>query len=327
VSRPPAAAALVATVGAALTFALGAATASAAPVANGGFETGAVEGSGWHVESSGGDGQWTAISGEESPLSHRPVLGPSDGSFDALADATESASTILYQDVPLAAGETHQLSLDLNYRSDGPIVVPDPNTLEVMTTEVSEGVYEVQPNEQVRVDVMKPDAPVTSLAPADVLDTVFATEEGESEEQMYWTQLHADLSEFAGQTVRIRIAVVASVNPLNAGVDDVAIASAPVPVSEPQGEPATGPTTATVPVTTSSSTISATTTVGPKCVAPKLKGLGLKAAKRSIRGAGCSVGHVGRRKGVTAASGSVVRQTPMPGTSLPPGAKIAIKLG
>jgi beta-lactam-binding protein with PASTA domain len=82
-----------------------------------------------------------------------------------------------------------------------------------------------------------------------------------------------------------------------------------------------------VPAAEQSAPVSLATTIAAKCVAPKLKGLTLKAAKQSIRAAGCGVGHVGKRKGVTVASGTVVKQTPTPGTSRPPGAKIAIKLG
>lgn len=330
-SRPPAAPALLATLAAAFAFVFFVPAASAATVTNGDFEAGGLEG--WQLEQHFEDpglGGWSAFGGAMAPISNEPVEAPFGGSYSALADDSEPASMILYQDVSLAAGETHQLSLELSYSSNVPasnvpFVTPSPNSLELMTTE--DPGEPVQQNQQVRVDVTKASSPIASLAPGEILATLFETEEGDSED-MPWTRLEADLTPFAGQTVRIRIAVVASVYTLNAGVDDVAIASSPVPgPPNPEAGPSSGPAATAGPAAAQSSPISLATAIAPKCVAPKLKGLGLKAAKQSIRAAGCGVGHVGRRKGVPAASGTVVRQTPTPGTSRPPGAKIAIKLG
>jgi hypothetical protein len=63
------------------------------------------------------------------------------------------------------------------------------------------------------------------------------------------------------------------------------------------------------------------------CVVPKLKGKKLKAAKRAIRAGDCKVGHVGMREGVTAKTGTVIKQRPKPGTSKPAGSTVNIKLG
>jgi hypothetical protein len=66
--------------------------------------------------------------------------------------------------------------------------------------------------------------PIESLDPADLLRTVFATKLGDSL-SMPPTRLTAGLNAFAGQTVRIRIAVTVTEEVLNAGVDAVSIAS------------------------------------------------------------------------------------------------------
>jgi hypothetical protein len=63
------------------------------------------------------------------------------------------------------------------------------------------------------------------------------------------------------------------------------------------------------------------------CNVPKLAGKRLKAAKKAIRSAHCKVGHVGRKKGVTAETGKVIRQKPKPGTLRHAGARVVIRLG
>ncbi len=60
------------------------------------------------------------------------------------------------------------------------------------------------------------------------------------------------------------------------------------------------------------------------CVVPKLKGKGLKPAKKAIRRADCKVGAVKYRKGKP---GKVVRQNPQPGKVLAPGAKVKLTVG
>jgi hypothetical protein len=66
---------------------------------------------------------------------------------------------------------------------------------------------------------------------------------------------------------------------------------------------------------------------GRSCTVPKLRGMRLKAAKRSLRRAGCGTGRVTRRRGASARRAKVLRQKPRPGTVVPAGTKVAIKLG
>ena len=73
------------------------------------------------------------------------------------------------------------------------------------TLSVNDEVLGGQKNQQFRIDVMKPEAPLESLDPADVLRTVFATKPGDPL-SMTPTRVTANLSAFAGQTVRLRIA-------------------------------------------------------------------------------------------------------------------------
>ncbi len=59
------------------------------------------------------------------------------------------------------------------------------------------------------------------------------------------------------------------------------------------------------------------------CVVPRLKGKGLKPAKRALRRAGCKPGDVTRRKNK---SDGVIKQTPKPHSILAPGSEVNITL-
>ncbi|HEX6688116.1 MAG TPA: hypothetical protein VF085_05565 [Solirubrobacterales bacterium] len=202
--------------------------AGAASVVNGNFESGTL--SGWHVHHATGAGNWFAYAGTAAPIGSRrstpaaPVQPPPQGAFAAIADQANPDTLILYQDVGLGAGLEHQLSLVAYYDSYAPIAVPNPDTLSVDEEALRLPNGKIKKNQQFRIDVIKPEAPLESLDPADVLLTVFATRLGDPP-RMAPRRLSANLSAFAGQTVRIRIATVAREEVLNTGVDAVSIAS------------------------------------------------------------------------------------------------------
>lgn len=189
-------------------------TANAAAPVNGDFEAGSL--AGWtSVNENEGAGSWFAYSGTVAPLSSEfnpGLIPPPQGKFAAIADQEGPGTRILYQDVALEPALPHSLSMSVYYRAEAPIVVPSPDTLS----------HSGDPNEQYRIDVMKPGAPLQSLDPADILMTLFETQEGDPEE-MLPTTVSADLTPFAGQTVRLRLAEVDNLGVLNAGADAVTI--------------------------------------------------------------------------------------------------------
>jgi hypothetical protein len=198
--------------------------AAAATVVNGNFETGNL--SGWHPLQTTDAGNWFAYEGIEAPISSKrangePVQEPPQGRYAAITDEANPDTLILYQDIFLRPGYEHRLSLYAYYDSYKPIAIPTPDVLSV-----DEGSLGGQANQQYRIDVMRPDAPLDSIDPADVLSTVFRTLPGNSEE-MLPTRFVADLSSFAGQTVRLRIANAVTEEVFNAGVDAVVVDSAP----------------------------------------------------------------------------------------------------
>ncbi len=200
----------------------GAASASAAIVANGDFETGALEG--WMtVDQAGGAAPWFIYDREEAEGEPELFDPPPVGEHAAaVTNPTSFADTsYLYQDLALPAATTERPSLYLYYKTKQPIAVPTPERLVVTETKNP-------PNQQVRVDVLKPSAPIESVSPNDILATVFASKNGDPNE-IVPTLLTADLSAFAGQTVRLRIADAAQQGQMIVGVDGVSVASDPLP--------------------------------------------------------------------------------------------------
>jgi hypothetical protein len=195
-------------------------SAGAASVVNGSFETGSL--SGWQVYNSTGSGDWFVYEGEEIPTGTPFPFKPPVGNFAAITDEMSPDTAILSQDVYLPPGESHMLSAYVYYTSSEPIAVPSPNTFAL-------GPFD---NQQLRFDVMRPTAGIESLSPSDILATVFANKNGDSQ-GLAPTLMTADLTPFGGQTVRLRIANAVNDGPFNAAVDGVTIQSAPLPPTPP----------------------------------------------------------------------------------------------
>jgi len=200
---------------------LSAGSAGAAQVVNGGFETGDF--AGWEVRQSTGAGRWYAYRGTEPPIPHErgavSVQPPPQGAFAAIADQINPETLLLYQDLQLEPGTAYKLSLLAYYDSYSALAVPSPDTLSV-----DEEVLGPKTNQQFRIDLVKPSAPLDSVQPEDVLLNLFQTRSGGGR-RMGPTQLIGELAPFAGQTVRLRIAVAATEEVLNAGVDAVSLSS------------------------------------------------------------------------------------------------------
>jgi hypothetical protein len=207
--------------------------ASAAIVNNGDFETGDL--SGWQMVTSSPNSGWFAYSGTSAPVSLNPIPAPPQGNHAAISDETGAGLHVLYQDITLPTSvPALQLSLLVYYDSQAPIA--SPNSLD----------FSGGANQQYRVDVMKPDAPLDSVDSSDVLRTVFRTLTGDPE-TLSPTQKTADLTPFAGQTVRIRLAEVDNQLFYNAGADVIAVKSNEFTVGTATRNKKKG--TATIPVT------------------------------------------------------------------------------
>jgi len=232
-SRPKSPRALLLALAVAICALLAPSAVHAAAVVNGDFETGNL--SGWSVFNSTTRGNWFANAGSntpfEDPMDPPPFsfFAPPQGNWAAVSDETNPDLAILSQDVTLEPFWTHNLSLIYYYRSFKPIAIPSPYTLDVRDD--VEGLAEPplgpeQKNQQLRIDVIKPTAAIDTVNPADILTTLFASKVGDPQ-QVPPTTLTADLSPFAGQTVRLRIANAVNEEVFNTGIDAVALTSTP----------------------------------------------------------------------------------------------------
>jgi hypothetical protein len=75
-------------------------------------------------------------------------------------------------------------------------------------------------NQQFRIDLVRPAAPIDSVAEGDVLVNLFHTSPGDAACRQP-TEVRLGVSAWAGQTVRLRLAGVDSQGPLRVGVDDI----------------------------------------------------------------------------------------------------------
>ena len=207
-------------------------------ITNGGFESGFA---GWAREDRlGSEGTFFLQSGTASPVNLIPVPAPPGGLNAAMTDAQGPGSHVLYQDfvVPTGLIDSGRLRFDLfvgNRATD--FVTPNPATLEFSTPAL---------NQQVRVDILRAGTDPFSVAPSDVLLTLFQTGPGNPLVSGYNTtdvDLTALLNANAGNTLRLRFAEVDNVNIFQLGVDNVGV-NAVLVVPEPGSLALFGLTTA-----------------------------------------------------------------------------------
>ena len=179
---------------------------------NGGFENGNFKG--WtRANQSGGSGNWFVYSGTLSPLSGFNIAAPPDGRFAATTDQTGPGSHVLYRNIHLKRGMKHKLSFYLYYRNRAERFFT-PNTLD----------YTVDPNQQYRVDLLRPTANPFTVNPDAILKRLFRTEVGDPK-SLRPTLMTFDLTPFAGKTVRLRFAEVDNQGFFLASVDRVKVTS------------------------------------------------------------------------------------------------------
>jgi len=202
-------------------------TAGAATVENGTFETGDL--SGWN-EDFFGPGEWFPYN-EEFGGSMRlrgvnfTVPEPPQGEFGAITDQGKPSAMFLSQKVKLKDNRRHRLRFKLAYsnrNTGGPARGPSAFGPGFFTPNHFRFGKSARPNQQFRMDVMKPGADIKSLKNEDVLQEVYITERGDPRRKTFRT-VAANLTHLAGKTVRLRFAVVVTEAELNVGVDAVKV--------------------------------------------------------------------------------------------------------
>jgi hypothetical protein len=178
------------------------------------FETGdfrgwrtAAHGSGaWHVYRDGATPPDRTDSDPNFPFA---MPDPAEGRFAAVTDMSAAGRRILYRNVQLNGPQRLRLTLFYDNHVVGEFSTP--------RTLAFEG---CRPNQQFRIDVMDPSAPIDSMSRRAILATLFRTAAGDPE-QVRPTTKTFDLSRWADRAVRLRFAQVDNRGPLRAGIDDV----------------------------------------------------------------------------------------------------------
>ena len=176
------------------------------------FESGALGGwravgggaGGWFVYTDGGRAPDPARSDPNTPFD---LPNPPQGRFAAVSDTNGPGTRILYRDVKLDG----RLRLHLSVFYAGAGGFTSPRTL---------AYDEPAANEQFRIDLVAPSAPIDSVAHGDVLVNIFKTSAGDPDRHEP-TAVSVDLSRWAGRTARLRLATTDNAGPLRAGVDDI----------------------------------------------------------------------------------------------------------
>jgi len=184
-------------------------------VSNGVFETASL--AGWQTfnqGASGGTGSWYAKSSGNGTYSGLPISPPPAGSWEAVADNSGRVAAILYQDLVIPATTRATLSFTIwhgNAASGN--TWTNGSSLSPSTT-----------NQRVRVDLINPATGL--LVTSGALQLIYQTATGTAQ-IVNPTVITADVTALAGQTVRLRFALVATQGGLIAGIDQVKLDVSP----------------------------------------------------------------------------------------------------
>jgi hypothetical protein len=176
------------------------------------FESGAI--TGWQAVGGGSGGWFVYADGhkppdpaQSDPNAPFDIPDPPQGRFAAVTDMNGSGTRILYRDLRLEGRFTLQATVF--YTGSGPF--SSPATLAFDAPEA---------NQQFRIDLIRPSAPIDSVTKSDVLVNVFRTSPGDPVRRQP-TEVRMDASAWARQTVRLRLAEADNQGPLGAGVDNI----------------------------------------------------------------------------------------------------------
>jgi CubicO group peptidase (beta-lactamase class C family) len=176
------------------------------------FESGAL--TGWKAVGAGSGGWFVYSSGSKAPDPSRSdpnvafdLPNPPQGRVAAVTDTNGPGTRILYRDVRLDG--RFRLHLSVFYAGVGGFSSPQTLAFD-----------EPGANQQFRIDLVAPSAPIDSVGHRDVLVNIFKTSAGDPNRREPST-VSVDLSPWAGRTVRLRLAATDNRGPLRAGVDDI----------------------------------------------------------------------------------------------------------
>ena len=191
------------------------APAAMAGIVNGGFETGDLSGWTTFEANTVGEGVFRAAEGGSVlPLSGATAPTASVGDTLAISDMAAAGLRVLYQDITIPAGAT--LSFDLWWNNAAGFWVNPGNMFP-----------NPFPNQHARIDLIALDAPLNTTDLDDIALSLVTLDEDDPTQSGDWISRQFDLSAFAGQTLRLRIAEVDNQGPLYVAVDNFALIPSP----------------------------------------------------------------------------------------------------
>lgn len=174
------------------------------------FESGTL--ANWKVDRNGAGGWFIYTSGKTAPDPSQSdpdvpfdVPNPPQGKFAAVTDMDGPGRRILYRDVTLDG--RYRLRLTVFYVNAGVFSVTEPGD-------------SLGDDQQYRIDLLRPSAPIASLGRDHLLATIFRAKSDDPLRREP-TDVTFDLSPWAGQTVRLRVASADNQGPLRTGVDSI----------------------------------------------------------------------------------------------------------
>ncbi len=212
------------------------AIAVAAPK-NGGFEAGAFKN--WKTQGGSENGRWFVYERGDRPsdlLSVPPRGGmvdedgtlpkPPQGKHAAVVVQNGPGSRLLHRNLRLKENRTISLSMKIFYKNFAESF-ETPRTLD----------HTSEPNQQFRVDILKPGSPIDTMKRGRILATVFRTKVGDKLRHPKWFEVSQNLTKFAGQTVILRLVEVDNQFFFYTGVDDVKLTQRSRPGADQGSEP------------------------------------------------------------------------------------------
>lgn len=176
------------------------------------FESGSL--ANWRIDRRGSGDWFTYTNGKVAPGKNQndpgmpfDVPNPPQGKTAAVSDQNSPGRFILYRDVTLDG--RYQLRLSVFYVNHGSFSAVTASNRRRINNE-----------QQFRIDIVSPAAPLDSVARDHVLATVFRAAPGDPSRREP-SDVTVDLSRWQGQTVRLRVAVAENQMPLRAGVDHI----------------------------------------------------------------------------------------------------------
>ena len=196
---------------------------------NGDFETGDL--TGWTMETFR-DGEWLVYEDGLTPPDPKylppdskgitfvgkpfELPDPPQGRYAAVTDTAWAGAGVryLYRDIEVT--EPYVLYALVFYQNSWS-AIRDPGHFK-LTDEKQTQFYQ---NQQYRVEVIDPTAPIDTVEPDHIWGTLFHTKPGDPTD-LKPTRVSLDLSPWQGETVRLRLVCVSGMyGPMRAGVDDV----------------------------------------------------------------------------------------------------------